>query len=198
MKIVGIFCALVLSLAAFSFSARAQTTTGGDSGGSSTTTATPANPNAAKNAASSKAADTKKAKKVWTNDDVGSIKGNVSVVGDKDSDQAGSAKDSKTADTSGGGEDPKKARLQQYRDRIADLNAKIADADRKIAELKNFKADNGAPSGGINPNHGYNMVPLEEQVKQLEDKKKQMQASIEDVENQARKEGFDPGELRAQ
>jgi hypothetical protein len=196
MKIIGIFCALVLSLAVFSFSARAQTTTGGDSGGSGGASAAAANPDAAKNVASSKPADAKK-KRVWTNDDVGSIKGNVSVVGDKDSDQAGSAKDSKSVDTSGGGEDPKKARLQQYRDRIADLNAKIADADRKIAELKNFKADNGAPSGGINPNHGYNMVPLEEQVKQLEDKKKQMQANIEDVENQARKEGFDPGELRA-
>jgi uncharacterized protein (UPF0335 family) len=43
---------------------------------------------------------------------------------------------------------------------------------------------------------GYNMVPLTEQVKQLEDAKKQLQAQIEDIENEARKNGIAPGELR--
>jgi hypothetical protein len=62
--------------------------------------------------------------------------------------------------------------------------------------LKNFKGGDSGPSGGINPNARYNMIPLDEQVKQLEAKKKQLEANIEDVENQARKEGIEPGELR--
>ncbi len=40
------------------------------------------------------------------------------------------------------------------------------------------------------------MVPLEEQVKQLEGKKKELQTNIEDLENEARKNGIEPGELR--
>jgi len=40
------------------------------------------------------------------------------------------------------------------------------------------------------------MVPVEEQVKQLQEKKKKLEAKIEDVEVEARKNGVDPGELR--
>jgi SMC interacting uncharacterized protein involved in chromosome segregation len=40
------------------------------------------------------------------------------------------------------------------------------------------------------------MVPVEEQVKQLEDKKKQWQGKIEDLENEAHKNGIEPGDLR--
>lgn len=45
-------------------------------------------------------------------------------------------------------------------------------------------------------NHGYSMTPVEDQVKQLEDKKKQIQAQIDAVQDQARKNGFEPGQLR--
>jgi len=62
--------------------------------------------------------------------------------------------------------------------------------------LKGFKGENTSPSAGINLNQGYNMVPVEEQVKQLEEKKKKLEAKIEDVEVQAGKNGVDPGELR--
>ena len=68
--------------------------------------------------------------------------------------------------------------------------------DKRIAQLKNFKGENTSPSGGININQGYNMVPVEDQVKQLEEKKKQLEAKIEDTENEARKNGIDPGDLR--
>jgi uncharacterized protein (UPF0335 family) len=40
------------------------------------------------------------------------------------------------------------------------------------------------------------MVPLEDQVKQLEEQKKQLQARIEDAESEARKNGIDSGDLR--
>jgi uncharacterized protein (UPF0335 family) len=40
------------------------------------------------------------------------------------------------------------------------------------------------------------MVPVEDQVKQLEAKKKKLEAQIEDVESEARKNGIDPGKLR--
>lgn len=138
--------------------------------------------------------ETKKPKKVWTNDEIGSVKGGISVVGDPHT----SARNSRAeeAAASGGAGDARQMQIEKYRDQIQDLQAQIDADDKRIAQLKNFKGENASPSGGINPNQGYNMVPVEDQVKQLEEKKKHLQAEIENVENEARKNGIDPGDLR--
>jgi hypothetical protein len=83
-----------------------------------------------------------------------------------------------------------------YRERLHQLNNELETIDKKISQLRNFKGDNTSASGGINMNHGYSMTPVEDQVKQLEEKKKQIQAQIDAVEDQARKNGFEPGQLR--
>jgi hypothetical protein len=83
-----------------------------------------------------------------------------------------------------------------YRDRLHQLNNQLETIDKKISQLRNFKADNASPSGGIDMHHGYYMTPVEDQVKQLEEKKKQIQAQIEAVEDPARKNGIEPGQLR--
>ena len=113
-------------------------------------------------------------------------------------DPRASARNSRTeeAAASGGAGDARQMQIEKYRDQIQDLQAQIDADDKRIAQLKNFKGENASPSGGINPNQGYNMVPVEDQVKQLEEKKKHLQAEIENVENEARKNGIDPGDLR--
>jgi hypothetical protein len=136
-----------------------------------------------------KPADRTKPKKVWTNEEVGSLQGTVSVVGtNRPAERQTGAFE--------GASDPRRRKILRYRAAIAELRKKIEAADQRIAQYKNFKADDSSPSGGINPNKGYSMVPLDEQVKQLEEKKKQLLANIEDLENQAKKEGIEPGELR--
>jgi chromosome segregation ATPase len=141
-------------------------------------------------------ADKKKPKKVWTNDNVSSIPGGVSVVGEgNQSDSSQGVSGAPQKDLSGAAEARQK-QIDGYRDQIRQMQAQIDAADKRIAQLKNFKAEDTSPSGGIKMNQGYNMVPLEDQVKQLEDKKKQLQAKIEDVENEARKNGIDSGDLR--
>jgi hypothetical protein len=154
---------------------------------------TPAAKPAAANTPAKKSEDTKAAKKVWTNDNVGTLKGSVSVVGGK---RPAQTDPEYTEDEDGSESDSRQQRIQQYRGAIANLQTQIEDADGRIAKLKNFKGENSTPSGGINPNGKYNMVPPEEQVKQLEARKKLLQGKIEDLENQARKEGLDPGEVR--
>ena len=144
--------------------------------------------------------DAKKPKKVWTNDELGSVKGAVSVVGDANS-AGGETSTKKAADSLDAVATPenKEARQKQveaYRGQIRQLQAQIDAADKRISQLRNFKGENTSPAGGINPNQGYNMVPIEDQVRQLEDKKKQAQAKIDDVESDARKNGIEPGELR--
>jgi hypothetical protein len=140
----------------------------------------------------------KKPKKVWTNDEIGSVKGTVSVVGDNNSSSSSSSsQDSHLASTtSGGSPDARQKQIADYRDRIKDYRDQIDAIDKRISQLKDFKAQNSAPTGGINPTQGYNMVPVEDQVKQLNDQKKNLQARLDDTESDARKNGIEPGDLR--
>jgi len=139
-------------------------------------------------------AEKKKPKKVWTNDEIESVKGGISVVGDDDP-SSGYKVVRKTASSTNANE-TRKMQIENYRCQIQELQSDIDAVDERIAQLKNFKADNSTPSGGINPYQGYNMVPLEDQIKQLEGQKKQLNAKIEDVENDARKNGIESGDLR--
>ncbi len=140
-----------------------------------------------------KPADGTKPKKVWTNDEVGSLKGDVSVVGKN----VPAERQTPSAQSgSGAATETQRGKVQRYRAAIADLKKKMEAADQRISQLQNFKGNDSSPSGGINPNRGYGMTPVDEQVKQLEAMKKQLMAKIEDLELQAEKEGIEPGELR--
>lgn len=143
--------------------------------------------------ASTSSGKAEKTKKVWTNDEVGTLQGTVSVVG---TEHAAEEKAKSSGNDAGAATDSRRGKILRYRAAIAELRKKIDAADERISRMKNFKADDGSPSGGINPHRSYNMVPLDEQEKQLEAKKKQLLATIEDLENQAKKEGIEPGELR--
>jgi len=70
------------------------------------------------------------------------------------------------------------------------------DTDQKIAQLKNIQS--GATSGNseMQLHHGYNMDPLPDQIKKLEDKKTQIQTQMDAIYEQARKNGIEPGQLR--
>jgi hypothetical protein len=140
------------------------------------------------------AKETKKPKKVWTEDDISKVGGSISVVGDSSSSDGakGSSQSTGTsADNSAQGKE-----VENYRDQIRQLQAQLDAADKKLDDLRNFKADNTSSSGGINPNHGYSMTPIPDQIKQLEEKKKQIQDKIDAVTDEARKKGIEPGQLR--
>jgi len=137
-----------------------------------------------------------KPKKVWTNDEVSNVGGDgaISVVGKAGGGDSNvsSNKLQKTAT----GSTAREKQAASYRDRLRQLHNQLETIDKKISQLRDFKADNTSPSGGINMNRGYYMTPVEDQVKQLEEKKKQVQGQIDAVEDEARKKGFEPGQLR--
>ena len=194
---VSIYEAIILLFMAAPCLAQTQDAASGTGEGAKTTATNAGSATAGK---PSSTTDAKKPKKVWTNDELGSVKGAVSVVGDGSS-SGGEAAAKMPADSAEPAATPanKEARQKQvdaYRGQIRQLQAQIDAADKRIAQLRNFKGENTSPAGGINPNQGYNMVPIEDQVKQLEDKKKQAQARIDDLESDARKSGIEPGELR--
>ena len=120
--------------------------------------------------------------------------GAISVVG-----KAGSGESNPSSNNSQKNAAVLSAKYKQaapYRDRLRQLNNQLGTIDKKISELQNFKADNSSPSGGVNLHQRYDMTPVEEQVKELEEKKKKIKAQIDAVEDQARKNGFEAGQLR--
>jgi DNA repair exonuclease SbcCD ATPase subunit len=139
------------------------------------------------------AAEKKKPKKVWTNDEIGKVSGGVSVVGDSNASTNDSKKKSEEIKIP---EEARQHQIDTYRKQLNLIQTQIADIDRRISQLKSFKGENTSPSGGININQGYNMVPIDDQVKQLEAKKKELQSKMDDVESDARKTGIDSDDLR--
>jgi chromosome segregation ATPase len=140
------------------------------------------------------AKDTKKPKKVWTEDDISKVGGSISVVGDSSS--SGNAKGSSQSTGTSSDNSAQRNEVENYRDQIRQLQAQLDATDKKLDDLRNFKADNTSSSGGINPNHGYSMTPIPDQIKQLEEQKKQIQEKIDAVTDEARKKGIEPGQLR--
>jgi hypothetical protein len=137
-----------------------------------------------------------KSKKVWTNDEVSNVGGDgaISVVGKAGGGDSNPSSNNLQKTATGSSVRDKQAAA--YRDRLHQLNNQMETIDKKISQLRNFKADNTSPSGGIDMHRGYYMTPVEDQVKELEEKKRQVQAQIDAVEDQARKNGFEPGQLR--
>jgi hypothetical protein len=138
--------------------------------------------------------DKKKPKKVWTEDDISKVGGSISVVG-SDSASTPGRSSSQPADRSSD-DSAQGKQIDYYRDQLRPLQAQLDATDKKIDELRNFKADNSSASGGINPNHGYSMTPIPDQIRQLEEKKKQIQDKIDALTDEARKKGIESGQLR--
>jgi hypothetical protein len=201
MKYSSVGLGLMLLFAASSCLAQSQDQSQDKNNGTAATNA--AKPDAAANSTpANPPAEKKKQKKVWTNDEIGSVGGTVSVVGESTaSSSTGSAssglnKKKTEPDANAPADDARQRLIDNYRNQIADIHSQMDAIDERIAQLKSFKAENTDPTGGINPTQGYNMVPLEDQVKQLEEKKKKLDSKISDIEVEAEKNGIDPGDLR--
>ena len=136
--------------------------------------------------ATATAADAKKPKKVWTNEDVNGLTGPVSVVGS--SKNSGKASPSAKADGQ---------YILSTRKELAKLQSQLDDTEKQLSDLKDF-SEGKAPttSSGYEINKGYNRVPVDQQITSLQDKKKQLQDKIGALLDEARKKGVEPGDLR--
>ena len=144
--------------------------------------ASPAPPSATKTTAgkdqsgvANPATNKKKPKKVWTDEEISSVGGKISIVGEQNS----SNRSYRAPDS------PRSRESQEatsYRQRLAPLRRQIDDLDREIQEMKNAK-------GSVREN-------IESQVQIREDKRKRIQAQINEIEEEARRRGIGPGDLR--
>jgi hypothetical protein len=141
----------------------------------------------------------KKSTKVWTNDDMGALTGNVSVVGKPGTRSDREEQPPEKADEAKEGQAKPGEELKDgawYRKQMWPLQAQLDSIDRQIQKLKAPKGSDSTPEGGLRYAGRFNMTPIEEQLKQLEAKKKSLQASIDDLEREARQHRIEPGELR--
>ena len=135
------------------------------------------------------AADAKKTKKVLTNEDLSSSTGKISVVGNGQNNPGNKPKAAA----------PKTANPQyvaSVRNQIEKLLKQIVDVDKQITDLKNFKA--GEPStnsSGVQLDKRYEREPVEVQIRALQDKRKDLQAKVDALYDEARKKGVQSGEL---
>ncbi len=152
-------------------------------GSSAAPTSSPSQPPAANPATP---ADAKKAKKVWTNDEVNSLNGPVSVVGN--SKNLGKASGDGKADGQ---------YIANTRKELAKLQSQLDDTNQQLADLKDFSEGKApATSSGYEFNKGYNRVPVDQQITNLQGKKKQLEGKIGALLDEARKKGVEPGDLR--
>src|SRR5579863_3444102 len=124
-----------------------------------------------------------KPKKIWTNDD-------VAAAGSSGSPAVKSKNDN------GSGSDANVKLARQLRDRLDKLEAQLRDTEKQLADLKNFEAGEGSGTAGRQLHKGYSMEPVPDQIAKLQTKRQHLQEQINEVNDEARKKGILPGQLR--
>jgi hypothetical protein len=153
-----------------------------------------------------------KSKKVWTNEDMGDVTGTISVVGTERPKpaptaskisslqpavpSAGSAKQAAAAAKSGDGQvDPQT--LAQVKQQVQKLQANIDQLDKQIDQLKGLSRGDSKNTGGLNADTwSYSTATIPDQLKSLEAKRRELQASLDNLMDVARANGVEPGQLR--
>jgi hypothetical protein len=137
---------------------------------------------------STKPADEKKPKKVWTNENMPNTNTAVSVVGDSKNSSKGKSSPGQPADAQ---------YISNVRKQLEKLQSQMDDTTKQIADLTNFsKGDPSSNASGIQLDHKYAREPIEVQIRSLEEKKKDLQTKYDALLDEARKKGVDPGQLR--
>jgi len=131
-------------------------------------------------------AETQKPKKVWTNEDISRSNGTVSVVGDpKEKPKPAASK-------------PVNAQyVASVRKQLDKLQGQIADIDKQLVDLKNFsRGEPSTSASGAKLNKSYQREPIEVQMRALQSQKKDLEAKVDALLDEARKKGVEPGQLR--
>ena len=151
-------------------------------------TQTPAQPTSQPPAKpSTSAPNSPKPAKVWTNENLADANGPVSVVGDPKKPSKGQPVNVQPADPQ---------YIANARKQLEKLQSQLTDADKQIAVLKDFISGEPVSYSGYQYRKGYDREPVDAQIHDLEEKKKQTKIKIDALFEEARKKGVEPGQLR--
>jgi hypothetical protein len=124
----------------------------------------------------------RKPKKVWTNEELGSMKGGVSVVGEQPSTAGGSAASSPSRSLDYSPPSDYEVRVNTYRDRLAPLRANLEEIDRNIQKAKEAKGNASEDTAAW--------------IRVYEGKRSGVLAKMDTILDDARRHGVTPGDLR--
>jgi hypothetical protein len=141
-----------------------------------------------------------KPKKVWTNEDLGEAGGTISVVGNPQSSATNKTAQPRQAKSTS----PKPAdgtvdakTLAAVRQQLQKLQSELALVDQQLTALKGFSKGDAKGTGTLSTNtFQYSTASVEDQLKQLQAKKANIQAAINNLLDAARASGIEPGQLR--
>jgi len=145
-------------------------------------------PSSQSQAADPSAAERKKTKKVWTNDDMGGASGSATS-------QVGDSKNS-ALDKSAAAKPPSPQVVAAFRKQLAIFQAQLSNVEKQIADLKSFTKGEAPGANGLQLHKSYSTEPVEDQLRQLEEKRRLLAAKMDAVFDAARKQGIEPGQLR--
>ena len=156
---------------------------------------TQAQDTASSTSSSSTSTTKQKPKKVWTNDNVPNSGEGVSVVGSSNTGKVSTKTQLKGSPAARGSVDPRV--VANLRDQLHRLEAQLAVVDKQYADLKAQSKGDSRKAGGLQQNtFAYDSSSVEEQLQHLQDKKKRIQSTIDELLDAARKAGIEPGDLR--
>jgi len=141
----------------------------------------------------------KKEKKVWTDENIGELRGKspVSVVGEGKASGStnGESADADKVGAKSTGSIPEKD-PQWYRAKLMPLRADIERTDAEIRRMKEFLAGGHTAEGRLEVNRFS--VPLNpaNRIEELEKHKREVQGKIDEIEDQARRNSIAPGDIR--
>lgn len=158
-------------------------------------------PSAADAAHKANAAPNKpKAKHVFTNDDLSGLGGGVSVVGSESSDRGSAVNQNSNAGLQGRNAAPSGDRNEAYwRQRAQAIKDQIAAVDQQIDKVKQEIAKSGPASFDPTTGLTQNVIVLHDrnaELQRLQDQKQRFEKQLDDLTDEGRKAGADPGWFR--
>ena len=89
------------------------------------------------------------------------------------------------------------ATVAKVRDNLQRLQKQLDDTNKQLASFKQFQdGDSSVDGAGRTWNKAYSRMPPDEQIAALEQKRKKLESQIDDLFDEARKKGIEPGQLR--
>lgn len=143
----------------------------------------------ARSEASPPSAAPKKLKKVWTNEEIQEVKGSpISEVGPAGSGSSGHSASRPT-------KAPSAQVVATYRKQLATLQAQQASIEKQIADFRDFQRGEQGHDAGLQLHKRYSTEPIDDQIRKLEAKHKQITEQIDALVDAARKKGIESRQL---
>jgi hypothetical protein len=136
----------------------------------------------------------KKAKKVWTNEDLEVLRDKVPLSDLGPSSAAASDQAQPAPPT--GGMDERSLALEKAKKQIQALRDELAAVEQQIRSLRNASSSGRTTGEGLNLTSAPGGLTTQNQIEQLEAKRKDLQRQIAEAEENARRQGFAPGAIR--